>query len=290
MDKEKTNYGMKFVRYNSNAAPRFLKTLSESSKPPLTKPHVITKPFGLPAPLMLNPANSQGRWSLTTEIFGGEAKEMRQRQLDHDIKHSPFYESKSFTNTNGKIFTPSASYFKADKAKYFPNFKATAIDGSELELHQLLKGKVSLIRVFSSVSGDNCSGTYFKSSDTGDNYLQSDYPKYLQKYSHSQIIDLNIPLGFLKRNMVKIVRGSIKNSLPDARKSRYFILPDSLIPFDIKQELLCDNSCSGYIYLVDSEGKIRWATSGYANEKELQILWKCLKGVEKELTKQTTQQ
>lgn len=272
---------MQFVRFSSTKTPRFLKTLSESSKPPLTKSHIITKPFGLASPILLNPGHS-GQWSLKNELFGGEAKEMRQRQLDHDIKHSPFYESKSFTNTNGKIFTPSSSYFKSDKALYFPNFHAQAIDGTASELHSMFKNKVSLVRVFSAVSGDTCSETYFKTKTH--NYLTKDYDKFTQKYPHSQIIDLNIPLGFVKRSMVKLVSGSIKSKLPEDRKDKYFILPDRLIPFDLKQELLCDNSCSGYIYLIDEAGKIRWATSGYSNEKELLTLWKCLRGVEKELS------
>ena len=36
-----------------------------------------------------------------------------------------------------------------------------------------------------------------------------------------------------------------------------------------------------YIYIVDSMGKIRWATSGYATPEDLKLMWKVVKGVQK---------
>ncbi|EGV66329.1 hypothetical protein CANTEDRAFT_112077 [Yamadazyma tenuis ATCC 10573] len=271
---------MNFTRYNSTKVPRFLKTIAETSKPPLTKSKVVNKPFGLPVPILLNPKSNSKR-SLRNEFLGSEAKEMRQRQLDHDIKHSPFYESKSFTNTNGKIFSPPISYFKADKSLFFPNFNGNVINGNETQIHKLFKDKVSLVRVFSTVSGEKCTETYFKSVD-GVDYLK-DYEQFEQVYPKAQVIDINIPIGWAKRLVVSLAKPGIKKSLPVSRQNTYFVLPDSLFSYDIKAELNCDNSCSGYIYLVDSEGRIRWATSGYASDSEKELLYKCLSGVTKEL-------
>lgn len=270
---------MNFIRFTSTKTPRFLKTLSETSKPPITKPGNITRPFGLPAPILLNPPSAT-KWSLKNDVFGEDAKEMRQRQLDHDIKHSPFYESKSFTNTNGKIFNAPISYFKLDKALYFPNFIAKSLQGTERQIHDMFKDKVSLVRVFSTVSGEQCTESFLKHDEV--DYLK-DYEQFISRFPHSQIIDINIPHGWAKSLIVNIVKGSIKRSLPETRRDNYFVVPEKLFSYDIKQELNCDNSCSGYIYLVDQNGKIRWAASGYSDEKEQQLLWKCLNGVSKEL-------
>lgn len=270
---------MNSVRSYSSRTPRFLKTLSETSKPPLTKPKVVSKPFGLESPVLLLNTDS----SITKGLFSVEAKELRQRQLDHDIKHSPFFESKSFTNTNGKIFTPPVSYFKDEKSKYFPNFKAPALDGNNKELYSLFSNKLSLVRIFSTISGEQCTESYFKNNDGNTNYLTTDYQQFQQSYSPIQIIDLNIPQNWAKRWAVNFATGNIKKSMPQERHQGYFILNEKLFPFDIKQQLLCDNSCSGYIYLIDHNGKIRWATSGYSNPSELELMMKCIKGVAKEI-------
>lgn len=271
---------MSFIRYYTTKTPRFLQTINESSKPALTKPQVVNRPFGLPVPVLLNP-KEHGKFSIKNEIFSSEAKEIRQKQLDHDIKHSPFYESKSFTNTNGKIFTPPISYFKSDKSLYFPNFFAKSLIGNEHQLYELLQDKVSIIRVFSTVSGERCTETYLKQD--GIDFNGKDYDKFLELYPKSQIIDLNIPQGWAKRFMVNIAKGNIKKTLSPKRYDSYFVVNDSLFSYYIKEQLICDNSCSGYIYLVDNNGKVRWGTSGYADDKEKSLLYKCLLGISKEL-------
>lgn len=262
-------------------APRFTQTLKEASKPALTKSHLITRPFGLDSGVMINQTNHGSGGSIQDKIFGSEAKERRQKQLDYEIAHSPFYESKSFTNTNGKIFTPPVSFFKHEKSKYFPNFGGATVDGRDQTLFGLLEGKVSIVRLYSTVSGEKCSETYFNVE--GKKYLTSGYGAFEAEHPMSQIIDINIPQNWLKGLLVKLSSGSIKRSLPQQRQSKYFIVSDKLFLFDIKQKLMCDNTCSGYIYVLDHQGRIRWATSGYADPAELSLMWKCVRGLEKEL-------
>lgn len=266
--------------------PRFTKTLQEASKPALTKSQLITRPFGLDSPVLLNQRSGGSNGSIQRKIFGSDAKEERQKQLDHDITHSPFYESKSFTNTNGKIFTPPVSYFKRDKSKYFPNFSGTTLDGQDRTLLGNLEGKVSIVRVYSTVSGEKCTETYF--NDGAQNYLTSGYGKFEEEYPMTQIIDVNMPQNWLKGLLVKISKGNIKKLIPQQRHSNYFVVPDKLFLYDIKNKIMCDNMCSGYIYILDHQGRIRWATSGYANAAELSLMWKCVRGLEKELKSLST--
>ena len=262
-------------------APRFTQTLKEASKPALTKSHLITRPFGLDSGVMINQTGHGSSGSIQDRILGSEAKEKRQKQLDYEIAHSPFYESKSFTNTNGKMFTPPVSFFKREKSKYFPNFEGTTVDGRDQTLFGLLENEVSIVRLYSTVSGEKCSETYFNVD--GKNYLTSGYSAFEVEHPMSQIIDINIPQNWLKGLLVKLSSGSIKRSLPVQRQSKYFITSDKLFLFDIKQKLMCDNACSGYIYVLDHQGRIRWATSGYADAAELSLMWKCVRGLEKEL-------
>ncbi|KAG7194371.1 Mitochondrial ATPase complex subunit atp10 [Scheffersomyces spartinae] len=263
--------------------PRFAKTIAEAGKPPLTESIPITRPFGLDSPILLN-HRTQDAYSIShikNELFSAEARERRQRQLDHDIKHSPFYESKSFENTKGKIFTPPVSYFRAEKSKHFPDFIGVTVCGSERSLFEILEGNVTIVRVYSTVSGENCVNSYFKVDNK--NYLTSEYSEFEKEYPMTQIVDVNIPQSWIKGFIVRMSKSNIRKMIPKERLDKYFVLPDDVFSVQMKEKLNMDNLCSGYIYLLDSCGRIRWATSGYANEAEIKLMWKCVKGLQREL-------
>lgn len=262
--------------------PRFLQTIKEASKPAQTKSRAITRPFGLDNEFKLN-SGDNGSFFLrfSSKLFSSEDKESRQKQLDYDITHSPFYESKAFKNTDGKIFKPPPSYFKRDKAKYFPNFEANTLNGKHVELSKLLAGKVNILRVFSTLSGENCVNSYFEIDHL--NYLNEGYEEFKKKYPCVQIVDLNMPEGMLKSFFVNLAKSNIKKKIQPERIGSYLIAPSNTFSSSIREALKCDNLCSGYIYLLDDKSRIRWATSGFATDQEFALMWKCVKGLQKEL-------
>lgn len=273
-----TTGNIMFIRHFSHGrilmdnSPRFVTTLKAGAKPALEKSMPITRPFGLDTPILLNRniGNTYTLGNIKNELFSPEAKERRQKKLDYEITHSPFYESRSFRNTNGKIFTPPISYFKLDKAKYFPDFIASTLDSQKKSLFDLLEGKISIIQVYLTVSGQQCVESWFKDFDPS-------------KFLNSQRIDVNIPANWLKGFIIGLSKNSIKKTIPEDRWNKYFILPDHIWQYDVREKLLCDNMCSGYLYVVDHNGKIRWATSGSANEDESKLFEKVLKGLQKEI-------
>lgn len=253
--------------------PRFVTTLKEASKPALEKAQTINRPFGYDKPTKIG--QNQGKLS---NPFSASAKEQRQRQLDHDIAHSPFYESKSFSNTQGKIFTPPVSYFKKDKAKYFVDFKGYTLLNEKRDLYEVLRGKVTLLRIFSTISGENCSNTY-----VSDYLSEEGYKRLQEKFLNTQIVDVNLPQSWIKGLFVKMAKSNLRTIVPRARQNLYFILPNTIFTLDVKKTLKCDNMCSGYLYVLDEDGKIRWATSGFANDEENEVLWRTVRGLEKEM-------
>lgn len=261
------------VRALDRKVPRFVTTLKEASKPALEKSRPITKPFGFNAPTVLGHDSAS-----LMDAFSLSAKERRQKQLDHDIVHSPFYESKSFTNTHGKIFTPPVSYFKKEKAKYFPSFSGETLSSGKRALYDVLKGKVTILRIFSTISGQNCIDTY-----TPDSLSAEGYAQLQEQHPRVQIVDVNLPQSWIKGLFVKMAKTNLRAIIPPARHDTYFLVPSRTFGVDVKKTLMCDNACSGYIYVLDEDAKIRWATSGYAVEDESKVLWKTIRGLEKEL-------
>lgn len=260
-------------RVQEKKAPGFLRSALATSEPALTKPEVISRPFGFEKPTRIG----QAKFSLKG-YFSEEAKERRQRQLDHDLKHSSFYEFKSFNNTKGKIFLPPVSYFKKDKSRYFPDLAAKTLSNNTHTLSDILRNKVTILRIFSTISGERCANTYVEK------YLSEDgYAEFQTKYPRSQIVDLNIPQTWAKGWFAGLLKGNLRKNIASARHDGYYLIPHGLFDVDTKKILKCDNTCSGYLYVLDSENHIRWATSGNATEQELEILWKSVRGLELEL-------
>lgn len=253
--------------------PKILNTVKEAGKPALQKPIPIQKPFGYDAPVSL----SQTDTSLFSS-FSAEARERRERQLNHDLVHSTFYESKSFNNVQGKVILPPVSYFKRDKAMFFPDFTAHTLLNKKRSLREVLQGKVSVVRVFSTVSGSTCADTYVSDYLSDEGYL-----RLQAKYPHVQIVDLNVPQSWVKGLFVTLSKQHLRKMVSPARHDCYFFLSNSDFNADVRKVLKCEISCAGYVYVVDETGRIRWATSGYADEKESEALWRAVAGLEKEM-------
>lgn len=255
--------------------PRFAKTIEGLSKPALLKPEPITRPFGFDSPILLNDATKHS----IKDAFSAQERERRQKEIDYDLKHSPFYDSKSFTNTQGKIFLPPISFFKQDKALYFPNFEAYTLAKNKRKLYDLLANKVTILRLSSAIAGENCINSYVT-----DYLSESGYENFKTKYPHAQIVDVNLPQTWIKGLFVSLAKNNLRKMIPPARHDNYFIVPHSLFTGEVKRTLKCDNACSGYLYILDNTGRIRWATSGIADEEETEVLWRTVRALDKEMS------
>ena len=89
-----------------------------------------------------------------------------------------------------------------------------------------------------------------------------------------QRVDVNMAIDWMRGLLVKLFRGRLRKKTPEERWDRYFMIK---LPRDIRKGLSEEtrdamgmlNSSVGYVYLVDSSCKIRWAGSGHAWEGEV---------------------
>lgn len=258
--------------------PRMIVTFLETAKdvPKVSVP--IVKPFGYDT--MVNLAVKEDS---IFNMFSAESRERRQKQIDFDILHSPFYDFKGFHNTKGKVFRPPISYFKREKSKYFPNIAGTTLAGDYKTLDQLLKGKVTLLRVYTSIQGEKCVNSYVE-----DYLSQQGYDEFLKKYPRAQIVDLNVAQSWIKGLFVSFAKSNLRKLVPPLRQGKYFMLPNKMFSQQVRRNLQCENEVAGYLYLLDDEGRIRWASSGFTDEKESEVLWRAVKGIEKEIDQNET--
>lgn len=246
--------------------PGFISTLNEAAKPPLTASISVTRPIGYSLPRLLNPSKPFTLLGFYASLMLPEARLFRQRKLDHDVRHSPFYESKSFNNTNGKIFLSPPSYFQAARALYFPDFSSRTLDSTRC-ISEVFPGKVLVVKVYSTILGANCTELYVSK---------------LELVPAVQIVDINVPENWAKLATVYILIPSLRKSIPLDRHDLFFVVSPKVFNFEVRQKLLCDNTCGGYIYVVDGQGKIRWAASGNASAKDQQELQRIVNAIKAE--------
>lgn len=169
----------------------------------------------------------------------------------------------------GKSFVSNERLLRRDKALYFPNLVGETLDGfSDVDSCGVMMGKVSVVgmqmgrwaeeQVLSFVGED-----------------QNPVLKGIVERSQGRVqrVHVNMQASVTGYWLVKMFRGNLKKMIPEDEWGRYFLVK---LPRDVRRGLSEEardamgllNSQVGYVYLVDSEGKIRWAGSGDAWEGE----------------------
>jgi ATPase complex subunit ATP10 len=205
-----------------------------------------------------------------SDLFNYEKNLERRKEIEYEFTKG-LSQVHAFRRSSGKFWDSPGSYFRADKALYMPNFWGTVLgSGEKSGTTSVLKGKISVVRAFSVLTGENQSASYF---DQNPNTLV---------HKDFQIVDINLPDSFVKELIVKMFTWNIKKQVPDLdRQSRYFICRKG-VTRSLRQSIMADNQYGGYIYLVDRNCKIRWAASGDATPQDKINLRKFIDAVAKE--------
>jgi len=124
----------------------------------------------------------------------------------------------------------------------------------------LLKGRVNVVAIYSRMWAERQMETFV------DEEVMS---IIRESGGRAQLLELNVEEGRLFRGVLWAFRGSIREKRKEAWQ-RYLLL--SSIKDDVREILGLMNHKAGYVYLVDEEGKIRWAGSGDALAAEKEAL------------------
>lgn len=259
----------------SSFMARFMKPIMNAAP----KEHVVEqllRPVGLKSPPKPDIVYTEG--NNLVDLFDGVKTEERVKQLEIEFAKSGFYEMSTFKKTNGKLFISPASYWKADKALYFPHIcgkPLSEIKGPVKNLEDQLKGRLSVVRMFSTQIGDNISQSYLKNKEVGRDLSDSS--------DKSQVINLHLLENKLKTFLFKLSLGKLKSNTKD--HSRYWLCDRSQIPFLMREKLLINNVYTGFIFVVDPTLKIRYMASGEATPDEFKALWRVVDSLSKEIEK-----
>lgn len=275
--------------FSHSSSLRFISKFNKQLSATQPKPYVVaqlSKPIGLTTP----PSDEDNRGDLRSlsqkfwDFMDREKNRERQAQLEHEIAKSGMYNVHTYRKTGGKFFNAPPAYWKAERALYFANFCGETLASSDVKgTTSTLKGKVSIVRVYTSMVGDKSSRAFFNTAEDGDFLGMEGYARFQKTYPLAQIVDVNITENGLKALFVKMSKGALRKQIHPDRHDKYFIVPRKTIVLDILEQLHMDNTYGGFVYVLDADAKVRWAACGVADESERAVLWRTVRGLQREL-------
>lgn len=131
----------------------------------------------------------------------------------------------------------------------------------------MLRNKISVVSIFSGTWAEKQAKTFVATP-----VLDSLLSEHKDLCQHVRI---NVEDDGLKRMLIKLFKGSIRREIGEPNWGKYFIVKNALSD-EIRENVGLLNSKVGYVYLVDSQCRIRWAGSGEAQDDEKEGLAKGL--------------
>lgn len=188
----------------------------------------------------------------------------------------------------GKVFVANERLFRGEHALYFPNLFGRTLRGSKDGLGKMDKkdgygglgrntceammGKVSVVSFVTNAWAVNQIETFCSRKESPELWAVMDKAKDV-----AQRVEINYENNFLKWWILRLFgMGSLRRTRSEEEQGRYFIVRRGLSS-EIKEAIGLLNDKGGYVYLVDTECRIRWAGSAIAEPKEKEGMVRGLK-------------
>lgn len=168
----------------------------------------------------------------------------------------------------GKSFLANPKMFKAEAALYFPNFRGMTLEKGDnvKDTTPVLRGKISVVTVFSSVWGEEQTKTFVgtKQNPQVQELLE-------QGKDVAQRVDINIEENVVKFWLISMFASGMRKKMPESQQGKYFVVQKG-VSETIRETIGLLNSKVGYVFLLDEQCKIRWAGSADAHDVEKEYL------------------
>ena len=151
----------------------------------------------------------------------------------------------------------------------------------EQDTTTVLEGKISIVCVFTGTWAERQAASFFDGNEKLHKVL--DVGKEV-----IQRVDVNIEENKMKAGLIQLFMGGIRKKLPEEQHPKYFLVRKGVTD-DMRHNMGIFNSQVGYVYLLDSKCRIRWAGNAEAESGEKESLVVCIKRLVQELKKRQTE-
>lgn len=236
-------------------------------------PSVLARPLGLKYPPRSgqNTPLDKRTWSQKRADYQDYDEAIKRRKVLLRSFFRPYFQDRKYVNYHeGKSFVSNERLFRKDKALYFPNMWGETLspdgDGPDggRDTTDTLRGKVTVV-AFHGPRWAELQVETFLAPDKNPEL------KEIIKNSNgtAQQVNINIQENIFHQWFVKMYKGRMRKTLSQDMWNRYFLVK---IAQDTRQGLTDEirdamgllNKNVGYVYLLDTDCRIRWAASGNA--------------------------
>lgn len=197
------------------------------------------------------------------EIFSKEKREEGRKRLREELKRGHFDDFKQLRDTGGKLFQGSASLTPTSVSERFPSVVVSTSDGQEGVLRTEGKGAVLVC----AACRDGAQPMIDRWATAFDDALCDKDGVGIVELS---IVDSKIMSLWPFRRMLYAQQSGFdgKYKMDDAQSVFLFSGKEGY------QNLLgmMDNRLTGYVFLLDRDGRIRWRGCGFPTEEEVRWL------------------
>nr|AKM76484.1 AT1G08220-like protein [Geranium incanum] len=239
--------------------------------------HGQDKLVSLPAPLLAQ--WSTNRFFDIHKMANKEAIEKERARLADEMNRGYFADIDELKKHGGKIAQANKIIVPAMVATKFPSLEVSYSDGRVLKLPIVSNGKAPNAEGMPNRKASLLCLSFRESSRA---MVNSWSVPFLETFSASKDVDL-YEVSFIDSTLLcwkpikKLLLRKLRSSNPDGKNDalQRQIVYSFGDHYDFRKELRILNLLTGYIFLLDKFGRIRWHGSGLASKEELASLLSC---------------
>lgn len=199
-------------------------------------------------------------------VFSKEAREKEKARLKDELNRGYFDDLRDLKKSGGKIAPANTSLTPVAASPRFPALEVYVPKQTLTLTLPISNANATLICMAFRASAQPMVVSW--SSPFSKKF--SDQP--LNVFEVSVIESLLLSLWPIKRLLLRIMRGSQGNTEEELERKVVYAFGDT---YDFRKVLGVPNLLSGYVFLVDRKGRVRWRASGMATEEEIESMVGC---------------
>ena len=174
-----------------------------------------------------------------------------------------FHDFHAIKSHGGKTWRAPNTLIKDERSLWFPRIEGTRLsDKKKTNTVDLLRNKVSIIALLGSKISEEHTKSFYSQTLT----QFGSHPKF-------QLVFINLQSNPLKSYLISLFLSSLRTQIPPELHPTYLLSSQNI---ELEKEAIgFHNKHVGYTYLVDAQGRIRWAGGAFAEEGEKKALRAC---------------